>query len=396
MFAATGVFTAKAKADYEEILGRVRFEALVSLSEYSREISSGLRLIAVSTDSSLDDSLSYVSSRAVGALGNLGCYDDEKSDNLTRFFSGVYDFSQNFSGSEERRRAAVRLSDYAQEIYYHLSDLTNAVVSGEYTLIEYDSIYRRPDVPYFEDELDFFNGTEDEISDIITPASAKVKESIFLEGRESVSADEAKLTASNITGISYALWRGGESKDDNGIEIYALTNGDARVDICKSGKIIYRIINPQPYENTVYSIDDARKKAVDFMKIHGFENMNEIDSNKNRFTADFVFVPEINGVLLLTARIEIDICLASGAVTFFDASEYIRRYRADIGYSGGVPDVSGFLEGMLTLEKSFVCIADINGKEKLCILAVCWFESDKVFVFIDFYSMKTIGTIIHR
>ncbi len=396
VFAASGIFTSKAKADYESTLGRVRFEALASLTEYSREISTGLRLLAVSTGDSLPDSSSYVSARAVGALGNLGCFNNEKSDNLTRFFSGIHDFSQDFSGSEERRRAAVSLSDYALEIYYHLSDLTNAVVSGEYSLTEYSSIYRRPDAPYFEDELDFFNGTEDEIFEIIAPASANARESAFLEGRESVSADEAKSAASEITGISYALWRGGESKNDNGIEIYTLTNGDTEADICKQGGIIYRIINPQPCDSTVYGIDDARKKAVDFMKIHGFENMVEIDSKKNMFTAEFVFVPRINGIMLLTAKIEIDICLASGTVTYFDASEYIRRYRTDIAHTGGKPDISGFLPEMLTLEESFICIADIDGEEKLCILADCSFESDKVFVFIDFYSMKTIRTVIRR
>lgn len=396
VFAASGVFSAKAKADYEEILGRVRFEALASLTEYSREISSGLRILAVSADDSLTDSSAYVSARAVGALGNLGCFDSGKAENLTAFFSGVYGFSQDFSGNEEQRRAAVRLSDYALEIYYHLSDLSNAVVSGEYLLAEHSSIYRRPDAPYFEDELDYFNGTEDEIFAIISPVSAKTRESVFLVGRESVSADEAKRIANGITGISDTLWRGGESENDNGVEIYVLKNGDTEVGICKSGGVVYRVVNPQPCGSTVYGVDDARKKAVEFMRIHGFENMLEIDSDATGFTAEFVFVPEINGVLLLTAKTEIDICLSNGEIEYFDASEYICRYRNDIAYAGGKPDVSDFLPSMLKLDESFVCVADINGKEKLCVLAVCSFESDKVSVYIDFYSMKTIRTIIHR
>lgn len=396
VFAASGVFTSNAKADYESTLGRVRFEALASLTEYSREISSGLRLLAVSTGDSLTDSSAYVNSRAVGALGSLGCFDSEKSDNLTRFYSGIYDFSQDYSGNETSRRAAVKLSDYALEIYYHLSDLTNAVISGEYTIIEHDSIYRRPEVAYFEDNLDFFNGTEDEIFEIISPASAKSRKSIFLKDRSSISADEAKKNASDITGISPALWRGGENTNSGGVEIYKLTNGDTEVDICKSGGIIYRIVNPKPCDDKVYNIDDARKKAVEFIKIHGFENMIEIDSNENMFTAEFAFAPEINGVLLLTAKIEIDICLASGAVTYFDASECIRCYRTDIPYTEEIPDISCLIPETLTLNDTLACVANIDGREKLCVLAVCSFETDKVYVFFDYFSLKSVKTIIHR
>ena len=94
VFAASGLFAAKAKSDYESALERVRFEGLASLTEYSREISSGLRLLAVSTGDSLADSRAYVSSRAVGALGSLGCFESKNVDNLIRVFSGLYDFSE--------------------------------------------------------------------------------------------------------------------------------------------------------------------------------------------------------------------------------------------------------------------------------------------------------------
>ena len=392
VFVASGVFTAKAKSDYETALGRVRFEALASLTEYSREISSGLRLLAVSSGDSLNDSSAYVSARAVGAMGSLGCFYAEKVDNLTRFFSGAYNFSENFSGNEESRREAVKLSDHAQEIYYHLSDLTNAVVNGVYTLTEYDSIYRKSDVPYFENELDYYGN--DEIYGIISAISAEKNTFDFLEGRESVSVDKAKKTASAVTGINKALWRGGNTVGIDGTEIYVLKNGDTEVDICKVGGVIYRIINPQPCGSVVYSLDDARKKALDFMQNHGFENMTEIKSEKNIFTADFIFAPEVNGVLLLPAKIGIAVCLASGEVTYFDASDCICRYRTDIAYSGSIPDVERFIPEILIYDKSLMCTADINGAEKLCILAVCRFENTEVYVFFDYYNMKIIKTLM--
>lgn len=393
VFAASGVFTARAKSDYESTLERVRLEGLASLTEYSREMSSGLRLLAVSAGDSLVDSSSYVSARAVGAMGSLGCFYSEKVDNLSRFFSGIYEFSEGFSGSEEARRAAVKLSDYAQEIYYHLSDLTNAVVNGEYTLTEYDNIYSKSKLPYFEDELDFYNGTEDEIFTIISPASAVNSGFSLLEGKENIAVDDAKRKASEVTGISEALWRSGEN-NDSGATVYTLTNGDVEVDICKRGGAICKMINPQPCDSVVYSVDDAHKKAVEFFRSHGFENMTEIYNEKNEFTARFVFAPEINGVLLLPAEAEIDICLASGKVTYFDASDYIKRYRTDIGPVNVKLDIGPLLPYGLTAEKNLLCIADIEGREKLCILAVCPFENDEVYIFIDYYSPKIIKTLM--
>lgn len=394
MFAVSGVFSQKAKADYESALERVRLEGLASLTEYSREISSGLRLLAVSAGDSLVDSSSYVNARAVGALGSLGCFYSEKVDNLNRFFSGVYDFSESFSGSEESRRSAVKLSDYAQEIYYHLSDLTNAVVNGKYTLTEYDSVYSKDDVPYFEDELDFYNGKEDEIFSIITPAAAENRSFALLAGKKTISADEAKNTASAVTGISPALWRGGETADDYGIEMYSYTCGDTRVDVCKAGGAVKKIINPLPCKESVYTVIDAREKAADFLAKNGFESMAEISCEKGEFTADFVFVPQINDVLLFTAKTQVDICLASGRVTYFDASDYIMHYRSDVAAVNGIPEVKNLIPQMLTLEKVFLCVDDINGTERLCCLAVCSFDNDMFYVYIDYYSLKIIKTLM--
>lgn len=391
VFAASGVFSARAKSEYESTLERVRLEGLASLTEYSREISSGLRLLAVSSGESLTDSSAYVSARAAGAMGSLGCFYSEKVDNLTRFFSGLYDFSENFSGSESSRKAAVRLSDYAQDVYYHLSDLTNAVVNGAYSLTEYKSIYEKNEAPYFEDELDFYNGTEDEIFSIIEPAAA-LRKYDFLSGKESISEEDAKLKASEATGIQPALWR--NSEKSGSVDLYSFVCGDTEVDICRQGGIIFGLVNPRQSDSSVYTIEDARKKAVEFFEIHGFENMVEIWSRQEMFSTDFVFVPEINGVLLMTAEIKISVCLSSGKITRFDASDYISRYRRDITAQETVPEISSFLPYGLKAEKIFLCVADIDGREKLCILAVCPFDKDNVYIFVDYYSLTIIKTLI--
>ena len=45
IIAATGLFSQRAKAGYEETLGKVRLSNLTSLCEYTREVGSGLRVL---------------------------------------------------------------------------------------------------------------------------------------------------------------------------------------------------------------------------------------------------------------------------------------------------------------------------------------------------------------
>ncbi len=393
VFAASGLFAAKAKSDYESALERVRFEGLASLTEYSREISSGLRLLAVSTGDSLADSRAYVSSRAVGALGSLGCFESKNVDNLIRVFSGLYDFSEKFSGSEENRKAAVKLSDYTQEIYYHLSDLTNAIVNGKYSLTEYGDAYKKDKPTFFEYVLDFSNGAENEVLEMISPAAASYGSCMLLAGKRNVDTETARELAGNAANIRPLLWRGG-AKSIDGIDMYEFTCGDVLVNICKAGGVLCKMVNPCQCGESIYSLNDARKKALDFSQSKGFEQLVEIYARRDAFTARFIFVPEINGVLLLTAKIEIETELENGKITYFDASEYVKRCRTDIGAPNGVPEISSALPNNLKCEKLYICVADINGREKLCCLAKCLFENSTVYAFIDYYSLKVIKTVL--
>lgn len=393
VFAASGYFAKRAKASYEETLGKVRISSLASLSEYARDVSGGLRLLAVSEGESAAESAAYVCSRSTGALASLGSFGAENTENMTRFFEGVYDFAEDFLPNDANRSAAIRLSDYAQELYYHLSDLSAAAVNGEYSMTEFGSIYGGERAEYFENRLDFSNGSEDEIFSLTAPASAHGSEPKILEGKKSVSAQQAKQTASEAAAVNPALWRE-KTADGGGYGIYLLTHADTAVEICVSGGIIRRIINPVPCSEKVYGAREAREKAEAFLKTQGFGETELLKESEGDFTASFRFAPSANGVLLMTAVIDIEICLASGNVTYFDASDYIRRYRTDIFAETESVDLSGILPDNLTLRKTVVCLADIAGRERLCRLAVCSFNGSRVRVYVDYQSLKIIKTEI--
>ncbi len=334
--------------------------------------------------------MAHVRASAMGAVGCLNSFNSENVKNMSEFFGGIYGFAENFSGSEAERKAAVELSGYAEGIYYHLNDIASAVMGGAYSLTEYGSPYSKEEAPYFEDYIDYSNGSEAEIFELASPAAA-LTGGDFLSEKPKISKEDACGRASGIIAINSALWRVTESVYE-GTEVYALKHGNVEVDVCRVSGAVCRLINPMPCAEVLYSADDARQKATDFLENQGYYNMVMLSGEQSEFAARFAFVPEVNGILNLIAYIEISVCLASGAITDFDASEYIKNSRSDLNFAFGNPDLTDFLARGLAVEKVLPCFAQTDGRQRFIYLAVCNFESSEVWVYIDASSFEVLKT----
>ncbi len=387
---AAGVFSGRAKASYEATLGKVRFEALASLCEYVHELSGGLSLLVVSQGDAVVDSLGYIGARAAGAMGCTACFKRENTANINRFLNSVYELSQTFSGNGQSRKAASAFSDYAEELYHHLSDVYSAAAGGEYSLVEYGSIYLSENKPYFEDYLDFSNGGEDELFSRVEDVYAGGGHFAVLSGEETVSLDFAKEKASRLIGIDEVLWREGEAKQTNGFEIYSLVHGDTEIEITRSGGRLCKLINPMPCSQAVYSGKDALSVAKEFVSEQGCNATELIAVKINPFTADFSFAPVVNGIMLITATVKVSVCLVSREIIFFDATEFIKNYRENIAVNDSVPDLRNVLSDELNILKTAVCFAEADGRERLCYLAICQYESEYLWVYIDYSSLRVI------
>lgn len=389
VLAAVGIFFAEAKTQYEKTLEQVRLSNLASLCEYIRDMSSGLRILAVSADDALTDSSAFVCSRAMGAQGCLGVFGAEKAENINRFVACVYDFSENFSGTERKRKTALDFSNYAQELYYHLSDLSTAIIAGEYSLSELGSIYSKTKAPYFENRLDFSNGSEEELFSAFSSAAANSGEAEFLSDKAKISAEKAKEIAADLIKTDPALLRKGGEKEE-AVETYSFFHGDSFVDISKAGGCLCRLIEPCETGEVQYSVSDALKKATEFSQKCGFESTVTVESEKSEFTAAFVLAPKTNGVLLLTAKLRIEISLVNLKVTYFDAFEYILNYRTDVFADNSAPKLSAVLPLNAEVSESCVCYAEIGGRERLCYMASCRLQNENLTVFADYYSGKIL------
>ncbi len=358
---------------------------LGSMCEYFRDISAGLRLLAVSADNSLSDSISYVDARVMGARSCLNGFSEKRVKNISDFLDTVNKFTDNFTGTSEKRKISIYLSEYAQEVYYHLNDVSAAIMNGSYSLTEYGSIYHSEEMPYFEEFVDYSNGNEKELFGAAAPVSANENGS-YSDEREEITEETAKTIASRITGIKPVLWR-----ENNADGVYSFCHGDVLVNVAKSGKVC-RIINPVPCKTAKISVDEAEEKAAEYLDGFGYKNIFAMRREKSEFTASFLFYPKVNGVLLLTCPIMIDICLSSGALTFMDSGDYIRNYRNNIAAPENPPNIIEYLPKGVTVSESYYCLKEINGKEKICILSVCKYDNYDFYIYTDAESMKIIKT----
>ena len=384
IIAATGLFSQRAKAGYEETLGKVRMTNLGSMCEYFRDISAGLRLLAVSADNSVSDSISYVDARIMGAISCLNGFNEKKVKNISDFLNTVNKFTDSFTGTSEKRKISIYLSEYAQEVYYHLDDVSSGIINGAYSLTEYGNIYQNDSRPYFEDFVDYSNGNEKELFNAAAPVSANSNSSYF---KEKVTEETAMKIAGGVAGINPVLWRKNKAETD----VYSFCHGDTLVNVTKAG-MVCRIINPVPCKTAKNSLDEAEKKAAEYLEGLGYKNIFAMRREKSEFTASFLFYPEVNGVVLLTCPIMIDICLSSGALTFMDSYDYIRNYRNDVESPENLPDVGEYLPEEVAVSESYCCLKAINGKEKICMMSVCRYDDYNYYIYTDIDSMKIVKT----
>lgn len=392
--AASGALLQKSKATYENVLGKVRLSGLTSLCEYTHDISTALRLLAVSGDGNVSESASLVYAKILGAQGSIACFENVKTENISAFLSGVSSFSQGFSDntiSEEQRKNALLFSDYAQEMYYHLSDVANAVINGEYSLFEAEEIYSRNDAEFFENNLDFSNGTEAELFSKF--ASASVQSKTVGTDKQSVTVHTAKDNAAEFIGIQPQLLREKGEEDFNGVQTYKFSHNGVSINICRYGGEVCRFIDSHLCTDSRCGFEEAENAAKEMMKKTGCNDYELVFYQKGDFSVNFIFAPVINGILLLTGAVRIEVCLGECSIISFDAADFYKSYPKELLPLSKNADVSSILPDNLTFLSSSICYAGINGEEKYCYFVKCLLGGEKVFAFIDYYTLKTLKTV---
>lgn len=363
------------KRRYEQSLEKIRLPALTALCEYSQAISVGLRTMAVSSDDALSDSAEFVREQSAGAIANLYCFDYELVEGLSTYFKTVNDFTEASSENCNREKA-IELSDHAERVYQNTDKLLSKILNEKTSLLETDDDFfgKKLDVPFEKSEAEYSDA-----------------ESISVIEGEIGKSDALKILANNFD-IEPVLWREDKSEYSDGALTYNYIYDNIRARVFRANGMLYSLSNPLPCRERQFSPSEAEKIALEFLHQQGIENAVVTACAISEFTASFELSPKNSDVVLLTSPINIDICLASGKISEYDASKYIRNYNPSYTAVNNHPKLSDILpEGAYPIEE-ILCLKEIKRRNRLCYRVKCRFRGEYFYLYYDYYTLNNILT----
>lgn len=360
---------------YEQSLEKIRLPALTALCEYSETVSIGLRTMAVSSDEALSDSAEFVREQSAGALADLYCFDYESVEGLSAYFESVNEFATE-SAESCSCEMAIELSDHAEKIYFHADNLLGNILNGKASLLESGENFFgvNLDVPFEKKEAEYSEATGN-----------------YFSGNE-ISRNDALGIISELFNIESVLWREDETEYSDSALTYNYIYDDICIRIFRANGAVYSFSNSLPCRERQYSEEEAEKIALGFLISQGIENAVRTDSAFSEFTASLEFSPKNGDVVMLTSPIKIDICLASGKISEYDASGFIRCYNPDYSATDNHPDFSAILPEGAYPSEEMLCLKKIKGRSRLCYRVECRFRGEYFFLYYDYYTLNNILT----
>lgn len=152
----------------------------------------------------------------------------------------------------------------------------------------------------------------------------------LLENEEEVSQDEARRAAASFLGMREAMvYESGTCEGD--IPCYYFTaeteGGELMLAISAAGaKPVSMICSAITGEETV-SIEDAVKRAADFIKRRGFESMKESYHMKNDGSVTVNYAYEQDGVVCYSDLVKVTVALDTGKVCGFECKGYLMNHK---------------------------------------------------------------------
>lgn len=158
-------------------------------------------------------------------------------------------------------------------------------------------------------------------------------------GNKKVSMEDAARIARDFIGGNKSTrieaFEQGEDIDELRIPAYTfhLFQGNQKNDLPiyagvskKGGKLIW-MANPRPIGKEDVSIKDAEKLALDYLKKHGFENMEPNYSLKYDGHILFNFAYKEDDITIYPDLIKVKVALDTGEIISFDASAYYLNHK---------------------------------------------------------------------
>lgn len=185
---------------------------------------------------------------------------------------------------------------------------------------------------------------------IVSPAEAKEAAARFL------NCDFSVLKPLDFRGGDLACWR--FSMPDRNVVIAVTVRG---------GEVLQFLSDSVEGEEA--DTAEAEQIAKDFLTEHGYPEMECVESTAAGSAVMLVFAPQVDNVLCLPDRVSLRVCPASGQVTAFDASDYVRHHTNRVFPEE--PHVWTPPESLTVESERKVVLLSPGGRDRYCVEYLC-------------------------
>lgn len=363
-------------------------ELVTSMSE----LSNALEKSVYARDPALESALcTQIMARAMTGQMAMGVlpYSSQELEQTSGFLAKVGDYAGVLSRSvganggytEEEMESLKSLSETASVLSVNLQDMQHRMMAGELTM---DEVYQvAQSLETGEEQApqagEVFQTIEAEFPEMPTLiydgpfseslTSPKVR---FLEGKEEVTAEQAKKAAARFLRVEEgSVTELGECGGD--IPSYCfvsyLNGGEYTVYVTKQGGVVRSVLCSRMAGEANYSVNVGLSLADDFMAKQDFENMKRsyhIVEN-GVLLVNYEYVQD--GVMCYPDLVKVGIALDNGMLMSYDAGGYISSHRARDIPEEEVSRVKAqelIPEELTVLGYQSALIPSPGGEERLC------------------------------
>ncbi len=320
-----------------------RERALTQLGAYLDDIDLNLlKCMYAASSEMLSDISSKLWRSSASAKESLSEITDSNTEvsGVYKFLSQVGEYTLSLNDkiargeklSTEETENLKKLKGYSAELSKTVNYLIEEEENGGLDFEEVKSTLQKEGEQnlYLGDEL---NDTKQVLEDYPTliydgPFSDHItdKKSEMTEKLAEVSEQEAKKKAADFLEVDensiYFL-----SKTDSNLPTYTFYNADTTISVTQKGGFISYILKSKMAGESVLTPENAIKKAVEYLKKHGYENIKEsyYSTNDGICTVNFSYYQ--GGITYYTDLIKVSVALDDGEITAFDATGYLMNHK---------------------------------------------------------------------
>ncbi len=341
---------------------------------------------------------------AKNALSALPVLNSENST-LNRFLSQVGNYALSVSGSvtkdeeitDKQENDFLKLLSTAKTISGVLSDNQENINSSLYWAEEIEEKISSDD----ESLASVLTELEENLTDYPTliydgPYSDHIlnKKPVMTSAKPEISKEEALNIAKEFSGEKNLKF---SNEINSKIPSYRFT-GKTEITVSKSGGYVIYMRKSEDFKKAVISKEEALRKAEEFLKVRGIENMisTYYYCDEGVCTVNFAYLD--GRTVCYTDLIKVGVSLESGETVFYEASGYLTNHmqRAFLSAEHSLEEAEQKINKKLTVEKSGIALIPTSGgSEVRCYEFLCKTQKDEeMLVFIGISSLETENIFI--